>query len=55
MKGSASGDDDKDGVANYYDLCPNTPAGRNVHRSGEYIGCAGGETPQDIKKLISGE
>jgi len=39
----ANGDYDKDGIPNDLDQCSNTPTGVNVHRTGEWSGCGGGQ------------
>jgi hypothetical protein len=41
--GGTPGDSDGDGVPDVQDLCSHTPAGMPVWRSGEWIGCAGGQ------------
>jgi hypothetical protein len=38
-------DDDNDGVINSEDFCSNTPIGEKIWKDGEFIGCAGGQTP----------
>jgi len=38
-----SGDSDGDGIPDAVDTCGKTPAGANVWREGEWIGCAGGQ------------
>jgi hypothetical protein len=36
-------DKDGDSIADYFDLCDSTPAGANVWKEGDFIGCSDGE------------
>ncbi len=44
-------DVDTDGIADADDLCKRTPAGRVVWRTGEWMGCAGGEVRDRLPRV----